>query len=461
MNYGSKTVSAAGKFLRGIVSTLGYRIGGLIREPYSGAWQRNGETYDYKAETYYAVFACMTLIAGDISKLPITVQREGDDDIWEKVKGGPLNEFIRRPNEYQTKNQFIENWILSKLLYGNTYVLKVRDAEGNVIGGKILDPTYVTVMVSDLGNVYYQLATDTLAQVSTDNVTVPASEVVHDRFNCLYHPLVGLSPIYAAALAANQGLAMQNNTLKLFSNGGQSPGILTAPGQIAQADADRIKEHWEANYGGTNNAGKVAVLGSGLTFKSSSITSVDAQLIEQLRWTAEVVCGTFHVPPYMVGIGSVPNASNVQALILQYYAQCLQVLIEAMETCLDQMFDQEEGEGFEVDIEALLRMDGTAMAEYLKTLREAAIITINEGRKRLGLKPVDGGNSVYLQQQNFSLEALVKRDAGSDPFATTTTTNTNAANADEGETPEEIGAKSALFEAFVKDKVGGMKIETK
>jgi hypothetical protein len=32
------------------------------------------------------------------------------------------------------------------------------------------------------------------------------------------------------------------------------------------------------------------------------------------------------------------------------------------------------------------------------------------------LKPVKGGKSPYLQQQNYSLEALAKRDAQDDPF---------------------------------------------
>ncbi|WP_416381322.1 hypothetical protein, partial [Klebsiella pneumoniae] len=38
---------------------------------------------------------------------------------------------------------------------------------------------------------------------------VPAREVIHDRFNCLFHPLIGLSPIYAAGLAAMQGHHIQ------------------------------------------------------------------------------------------------------------------------------------------------------------------------------------------------------------------------------------------------------------
>lgn len=411
----SSRVTAAVKALRGTPSAVTSRVGGLVRDWYPGAWQANRERVVHKSECYYAVFACMTLIASDIAKLPITVQERQEDGTWAIEEGGQLSRLIAKPNGYQNRIQFIENWILSKLLHGNTYVLKVRK-NGEVVELRVLDPNYVTVLVSDSGAVYYQLATDDLAGVTSDNVRVPASEIIHDRFNCLYHPLVGLSPIYAAALAAAQGLSMQTNSVKLFNNGGQSPGILTAPGQISESDADRIKQHWETNYGGSDNSGKVAVLGSGLEFKSASITSVDAQLIEQLKWTAEVVCGTFHVPPYMIGVGSLPNANNVQALILQYYSQCLQIYIEALELLLDEGAEAEEGIGYEVDIESLLRMDGTAMAEYLTKLREGSILTINEARKKIGLPKVEGGDTVWMQQQNFSIQALQKRDEMSDPF---------------------------------------------
>lgn len=411
----SGRVVAAAKALRGTPSSLKSRVGGLVRDWYPGAWQQNREKWFAKTERYYAIFSCMTLISGDIAKLPIKVVRKHEDGTW-REEVGPLSKLIRKPNEYQTRIQFIENWVLCKLHHGNTYVLKIRDKDGIVVGWRILDPKYVSVLVSDAGNVYYQLATDSLSGVTNDNVTVPASEIIHDRFNCLYHPLVGLSPIYAASLAAAQGLAMQKNSVRLFNNGGQNPGILTAPGQIDEADALRIKAHWESEYSGSNNAGKVAVLGSGLEFKSASVSSVDAQLIEQLKWSAEVCCGCFHVPPYMIGVGAIPNASNVQALILQYYSQCLQVLIESLELLLDEGAETDEEVGFEFDIESLLRMDGTAMAEYLSKLKEASIVTINEARLKVGLPPVEGGDTVWMQQQNYSITALEERDRSGDPF---------------------------------------------
>jgi phage portal protein BeeE len=47
----------------------------------------------------------------------------------------------------------------------------------------------------------------------------------------------------------------------------------------------------------------------------------------------------------------------------------------------------------------------------------AGVMAPNEGRAKFDLKPVKGGDQPYLQQQNYSLEALAKRDAQEDPFA--------------------------------------------
>jgi phage portal protein BeeE len=60
-------------------------------------------------------------------------------------------------------------------------------------------------------------------------------------------------------------------------------------------------------------------------------------------------------------------------------------------------------------------MDSATMIKFLKDGKD--YFTPNEGRLLLNLKRVPGGNAVYRQQQDFSLEALSKRDAKPDPFA--------------------------------------------
>ena len=76
--------------------------------------------------------------------------------------------------------------------------------------------------------------------------------------------------------------------------------------------------------------------------------------------------------------------------------------------------------GVELDLEPLLRMNPERMATVESTLVGAGIKSPNEARRRFNLPAVEGGDSPFLQQQNFSIEALSRRDAGPDPFGTGT-----------------------------------------
>ncbi len=307
--------------------------------------------------------------------------------------------------------------MLSKLIHGNAYALKQRDQRGVVIALYLLDPCRVVPYVSDDGSIFYQLNADNLSSLSKQ-IVVPAREIIHDRWNCLFHPLVGLSPLFANATAATIGLNMQDNQGSFFANGSNPGGVLTAPGAISNETAQRLSDHWNTEYTGAG-AGKIAILGDGLKFEAMRQTAVDSQLIEQLKWTAEIICSCFHVPAFKVGIGVMPTYQNAEVLNQIYYSDCLQILIEAMELCLDEGLGLTEVPqkiyGVELDLDGLLRMD---TATQIKTLTEGiggGLFTPNEARKKVDQKPLKGGDTVYLQQQQFSISALDERDKAN-PF---------------------------------------------
>jgi len=140
----------------------------IIREPFAGAWQRNVSITTDTASSFHADFACKTLIARDIAKLRVKLVEQDKDDIWTETTNSAFSPVLRRPNSYQTRNQFWECWLLSKLSRGNTYVLKVRDNRQVVVGLHVLDPTRVQPLVSDDGDdsaVFYRLSSDNLAGI--------------------------------------------------------------------------------------------------------------------------------------------------------------------------------------------------------------------------------------------------------------------------------------------------------
>jgi HK97 family phage portal protein len=393
----------------------------VVREPFTGAWQRNQELRRESILTHSAVYACVTLIASDVAKVRLRLMQLDTNGIWSETSSSAFSPVLKKPNRYQNRIRFFEQWIVSKLLFGNAYVLKERDNRGIVVSMYMLDPARVRPLVAPDGSIYYQLYQDNLTGIEEAELAVPASEIIHDRMVALYHPLCGVSPLTACGLAAIQGLNIQNSSTALFGNGARPGGILTAPAEINDETAKRLKDFFEGNFTG-ENVGRVAVLGDGLKYESMSVNAVDAQLIEQLKWSAETVCSVFHVPPYMIGVGPAPTYNNIEALNQQYYSQCLQAQIESIELCLDEGLglDQIPGKtyGTEFDLDDLLRMDTATKVKSMADSISAGFLKPNEARAKFDLEPVEGGDTPYLQQQNFSLAALNKRDQGADPFGT-------------------------------------------
>ena len=381
----------------------------LVQEPYSGAWQKNDELKLTDNASFYAVFACISLISKDIGKLPLRIKRMQGGVVVDAKSPKSLEKILARPNNFQTWQQFNENWSSNLLLRGNAYILKQRDVFGELIGLVALNPDLVTPLIDDYGNVFYQLKLERLAQTSDD--ILPASEIIHDRINAFYHPLIGLSPITACALASKQGLAILDSSAKFFGNGAKPSGILTATGPISKEVADKIRERWTSNYGGANY-GRVAVLGDGLTYSPIAMSATDSQLIEQLGMSARIVCTAFNIPPFKIGVTDPASTSKISDLNEIYYSDCLQAYIEAREALLNDAFSlSAKGLQCELDLDGLIRMDTTSKIEYYSRGLGSGIFSPNEARKQFGYLPVDGGDSPMVQQQNYSLAALAKRDA--------------------------------------------------
>lgn len=380
----------------------------------SGAWQaaiKVDAPRDIMA--FSGVFSCVTKIANDVAKLRPMLVEDRDDGTCLEVEGiSPFRPVLEKPNRFQTRITFFKQWIASKLFWGNAYVLKERDRRGLVIALYILDPQRVTPLVTESGDVYYRLQADHLSGLK-DSVVAPASEIIHDLMVPLWHPLVGVSPIYACGTSATMGSRILRNSTAFFGNMSRPGGYLVTPGKLEPDDAAELKRQWKENYGGAN-AGNTAVLANGLKYENMGVPADDAQLIEQLEWTIADVARCFAMPLYKIG-GEIPPNTTVETLNQSYYSECLQILLEDLELCLKEGLSLPAGKYVEFDLDGLLRMDASAL---IKSEKEAAgIKSPNESRRRLNLPPVEGGKSPYLQEQNFSLEALAKRDASPDPWA--------------------------------------------
>lgn len=384
-----------------------------IMEPFTGAWQRNMEEKHGTILCYPALYACLSRISQDIGTMPFVLKREDDNGIWREVENSAYSPVLRKPNKFQNDQQFREAWVLSLLIHGNTYALKQRDNRGVVTALYVLDPCRVMPLVADNGDVYYQVNYPSTQNLLPENypakqLTIPAYEIIHHRINCFHHQLVGVPPLCAAHWPTVKNLKILKNSAEFFANGARPGGILTAPAGVSKEDGEAIKESWQSQYG-EGGQGKVALIGADLKYQDLGLTSgADSQLVAQLEYSDRQICQPFGMPPFMVGIGEIPAGMKVDEVTTAYYQRALSPIVEGMERLLDEGLSISAPLGVEVDESPLLRMDLGKRAEVVTKLVSGGVETPNEGRFEFGLAPLEGGDTVYMQQQDFPLDQVRK-----------------------------------------------------
>ena len=142
---------------------------------------------------------------------------------------------IRKPNHYQNRIQFFESWMLSKLMSGNTYILKERDARDVVVRLYVLDPTYVKPLVAPDGGVLYELSKDNLSGIDDDKC---------DRARVRNDPRHDDAQVSSSVRLVADGTGragrrtrpqIQRMSTQFFANAAKPSGALTAPADIPQA----------------------------------------------------------------------------------------------------------------------------------------------------------------------------------------------------------------------------------
>jgi HK97 family phage portal protein len=377
----------------------------IVREPYQGAWQLNADPITTEtALSNPSVFGCVSGIAADIAKIaPPLLLEQADDGFWTETTNPAYTPVLRKPNRYQTAQQFYEQWMLSKLLYGNTYILKGRDERGVVNQLDVLDPRRVKVLVAPDGSVYYELENNDLAGLATETppIVAPAREIIHDRCNCAFHPLMGLSPLYAIGGAVSQAQAIQSSSTTFFAKGGRPAGVLVAPTKLDPLSAARIKEQI-ANF----KAGDLLITELGMKYESVSSTAVDSQLIAQLGWTEEKVAEAFRMPISILNSSKQPPYANAEASQLQYKSQCLEPHLVSIAATLGEGIGLPTYLKIEFDDTLLIWMDTTTRTNAAKVAITAGM-SPNEVRDwYFGLGPVAGGELPFLQMQDTPISTL-------------------------------------------------------
>ena len=248
-----------------------------------------------------AVYACVRILSEAIAGLPLHMYQYQEDGSKKKATEHPLYHLLHdEPNPEMTSFVFRETLMTHLLLWGNGYCQIIRNGKGEVVALYPLMPNRMTVDRDAKGRLYYQYQ-----KSSEDAPTMEGSNVILDPSDVLHIPglgfdgLVGYSPIAMAKNAIGLAIAAEEYGSKVYANGAAPSGVLEHPGTLK--DPARVRESWNAAFGGSSNAHKVAVLEEGLKYSPISISPNEAQFLETKEFQINEIARIFRVPPHMVG----------------------------------------------------------------------------------------------------------------------------------------------------------------
>jgi HK97 family phage portal protein len=398
-------------------------------------WWQNGHD-PIMPGTSAMVEACVGAYSQTVAMCPGDHWRQPEGEGRKRVTTSALSRILRRPNDYESISDFLLN--LTRDLYtdGNAYALGLRNDRGEIDQLHLFQANMCKARVASTGDIFYALAGNEIVErrIATETGTtqalraVPARDVLHVRLHTPLHPLVGETPIMAAALdVATQNAAVAQQ-LAFFARQSRPSFVVETDEDLTQDQIDGTRELLKSLSVGLN-AGGIPFFTHGLKAKVLPTSARDAALAETMKMTRENIGLCYRVPLQILGIGGAPF-SSVEALNQLWLAGGLGFALNHIEEAFGALFGLA---GYPLDYvefntAALLRSAFKDRIDALARGVQGAIFAPNEARDFEGLPPVKFGDQPRVQQQVVPLSYGANLQPPTPKPATPAPQSTPAAN---------------------------------
>ena len=302
------------------------------------------------------------------------------------------------PNNNMTPYIFWRTVTAQKETYGNAYVYIKRNNIGEVVELNILDPSKVSIYLSESGEVYYKPYND--KEIYLHNL-----DILH--FSSVY--VSGYKGISFLECLRTQ-LNFKENVIKMNSEQMEKSikagATLKLPSNLSMDKMKEYKEQFEKSYSQGFNG--LIVLDSGMIFEQIKYDVNDLKQSDINKITAKEVSAVSGLPLFMLGEGESSRYINMEHQTIDFIQNCIAPDVVLIEQELNRKLLTEqqikEGYYFKFNINALMRSDMSSRSKFYREMVSMGAMTLNEVRSledlesygEIGERPVISLNYSYL-----------------------------------------------------------------
>lgn len=210
-----------------------------------------------------------------------------DKDTEKEIDNHPLELLIEKPNEYDSRTEFLRGHFSNRKLYGNSYWYLSRLNEKSPPDELyILSPQKITPVVNGKmglkGYMYYP--------GNGDQIPLETWEIMHTKSYNPYSRYVGLSQLISLAVVAyGAKAALEWNTRLFAQNNARLPGILAFAEMIQDGDWEKMKREVANSAEKRNNMMLRGVGKGGVEWMQGSATQREMEFLAGLKSNEEAI----------------------------------------------------------------------------------------------------------------------------------------------------------------------------
>ncbi len=374
------------------VSSSEIRRGDGVWESFTGGL--SGAPSERAAMQVTAVSACVSLISGAISSLPMHVYRRSNE--------GDLSRDVNSDLWWVLNEEFAPRWTASsgwafltasKLLHGDGFAEIIRKRSGSVEGIVPIHPNRVRVIATPDGRrLVYEVQPDPTIERPSPEVTQMR---VLDQDDILHVPGFGFNGLRGLSALRNSlcnsgGLAInaQNFSRKFLENMARPDFALKSDQNLTDEQYDRLTAMLDERRG-AQGAGREMILEGGLSIETLTMPLEEMQLLETRKFQVEEIARAFGVQPFMIGHTekSTSWGTGIEAMGAGFVRYTLRDHLNAFQNEINRKFFRTPRFVAEFDTTELERGDTKAMFEAMRIglgrAGEQAVVTVEEARQSL------------------------------------------------------------------------------
>lgn len=327
------------------------------------------------------LWTAVTLLSRDIAKLDIRVKENGvykDKDRLEFL----LN---KSPNEYMNGYMLKYIVMMNALLTGHGYI-HVERRGGLVVSLTHIPTSRVNLQEDKNGKYYYLISNNNTSSRYEFEDIIDIKPFTLDGINAL-------KVVDALKDDLNSQTYSKKFFTNFFTNGAQAGSVLKMKdGKLSREARNKIKEEFQKENSGENQAGKVLVMDSTMEYEQLEISTDILEAINKNTSSTKAIAKAFQIPLSKFGVEMTNTSLN--DVNNDYLTNCLGGYMKTWEAELDfKLINYKDNyiKEFKLDSSSFRKIDWDRYVETLNTQLEKGGITHDEYRYEIGREPYPDG----------------------------------------------------------------------